>query len=159
MSIDRRERREKVSESKRCCSLPAVARGNYKIAKINHKTSAGMPRATIKLVGSLANRCIFFAFTTNHTAPENASYTSSSAVFFCFAGENVALLCNEYECFWRKKIARRFCNFCEIIVPVPTIFSFLSVFPPDVSLSRRIRNPLGVFKISSSFIIAALSSL
>lgn len=35
---EREERWERGTEGKRCCSLPAGARGNYKIAKINHKT-------------------------------------------------------------------------------------------------------------------------
>lgn len=34
----RKERMGRGTEGKRCCSLPAGARGNYKIAKINHKT-------------------------------------------------------------------------------------------------------------------------
>lgn len=33
-----KEGKREKREGKRCCSLPAGARGNYKIAKINHKT-------------------------------------------------------------------------------------------------------------------------
>lgn len=148
MSIDRRERREKVSESKRCCS--AAARGNYKIAKINHKTWPACLRATIKLVGA------YFSCLRPITRPLRTLRTHSRLPFFSSREKTLLSSTTNTNVFGKGKLHDDFANFCKIIVPVPTILPLVSVFPSGVfafslfSLeSRRIRNPLGALKISN----------
>jgi len=65
----RGEGREERRREKRSSAGP---RGNYKIAKINHKPD-WHTGATIKLVGRPADRRIFLAFTTNHVATRRTS--------------------------------------------------------------------------------------
>lgn len=136
----RNERDENKGEVERSTGYPTGARGNYKIAKINHKTWPVLPCSTIKLAGRSADRRIFLAFTTNHVAAVNARYFAALSLSF------VPPL-SRCGCSREKKIAPRFCGATRKTMLYAANLCFLlilcSVF--DSNICGKISDPLKIF--------------